>query len=56
MVIMLSRDDMEKAVMKYVKEEILGYSRNGEYEIKVTQGKSASAKVELTKTVPNIEE
>jgi len=56
LVINLTRDDLEKAIIKYVKEDILGYGRTGEFELKVTQGKSASAKVDLVKIIPNIEE
>ena len=56
MVINLNREDIEKAIEKYVKEEVIGYGRTGEYEIKITQGKSASAKVELVKIIPDISE
>ena len=56
MVINLDRSDIEKAIAKYVVEEVLGYGRKGEFDIKVTQGKAASAKVELTKAAVDIAE
>ena len=56
MVINLNREEIEKAILAYVQEELLGYGKKSEYTIKITQGKSASAKVELTKNVPDISE
>ena len=56
MIVELNRDDIAKAIEKYVTEEVLGYGKKGEYEIKITQGKSASAKVEMTKIITDISE
>ena len=46
MVIELNRDDIEKAIRKYVKEEVIGYGK-GESNIIVTQAKSAKATVKI---------
>ncbi len=46
MVVELSRTDIEKAIKKYVKDEILGY-REQDKEMTVVQGKSASARVTI---------
>lgn len=56
MIINLGRDDIEKAIANYVRDEILGYGKKGEYELKITQGKSAVAKVELKRIVVDISE
>ena len=56
MVINLGRDDIEKAILDYVKKDILAYGITDTFEVSVTQGKSASAKVEFKKLIPNIEE
>ena len=51
MVVNLSRADLEKAIKKYVKDEVLGYTVGNNIEMIVTQGKSATAKVELVEKV-----
>ena len=52
MVITLSREDIEKAILDYVRKDILAYSVTDTFEVSVTQGKSASAKVEFKKLIP----
>lgn len=49
MEIILNREDIAKAITKYVKEEILGHSRcrGNDCKIVVTQGGSAKAKVTI---------
>ena len=56
MILEMNREDLNKAILKYVKEEIIGYGKLSEYDIKITQGKSASAKVELVRVVQDISE
>ena len=55
MVIELNREDIEKAIRKYVKEEVLGYGK-GDSNITVTQAKSAKASVKVEKVEVDISE
>ena len=49
MVVNLSREDIEKAIRNYIKDEVLSHQNKDVYDMKIVQGKSASAKVELIK-------
>jgi len=57
MVIELNRDDIEKAIINYVNDEILGCRvGKGESNITVTQAKSAKASVKVVKVEVDISE
>lgn len=56
MVIELNREDIEKAIRNYVKDEILGYSKKDQFNIEITQAKTAKATIKLVANVTDISE
>ena len=48
MVIELSREEIEKAILAYIKSEVIQYGAADTYDIKITQGKQAKANVTMT--------
>ena len=51
-VIELGRDEIEAAINMYVKDKVLSYANKDDFELKIVQGKSASAKVTLLPVEP----
>ncbi len=45
--IKLGREEIEEAIEVYVKTKVLSYGNQDDYEIKITQGKAASATITL---------
>ena len=56
MIVELNREDIEKAIRNYIKDEVLGYGKKSEFDIEITQAKSAKATVKLVANVPDISE
>ena len=56
MIIELNREDIEKAIRNYVKDEILGYSKKDQFNIEITQAKTAKATIKLVANVTDISE